>query len=250
MEKNKIRYIIGIICILGSFGGMSSGQPLPSIFMMLFGISLLPVIYQKIDFSKIKNPDITIPVVVFVLFIIMIAIFGNTSNNENIQDNTSNTNIITNTTSNESNIIENERKENNKIDYILDVPSFNNITYNQLIEKMGQPTDTDTYNSKGKEAKINIYDDKFEFMFYDDKLIRLTICAYEFEELKNLNNIEDFCKKLNITEYSTENKSADTGYALRYKNLTNSIKDFWITSLDDSEYIQIKITFETNGFDI
>ncbi len=248
MDKNKIRNIIGVFCILGSLGGMSSGQPLPSLFILLFGISLLPAIYQKISFNKIKNPHITIPIIVFVLFIITISIFGNSSS-ENIQNSISNTNKNNNTIY-ENSIIEDKNTESNKMDYTIDVPSFNNITYNQLVEKMGQPTDTEPYKSEGKEAKIYFYNNKYEFIFYNDKLIRLTIYASEFEELKSINNIEEFCKKLNIKEISLKNKFADTGYALRYKNLTSSIKDFWITSLDDSEYIQIKITFETNGFNI
>ena len=251
MDKSKIRYIIGIICILGSFGGMSSGQPLPSIFMLLFGLSLLPIIYQKINvIGRIKNIQIIAPIIVFVLFIIAIGSVGNNSNTN--QNNNSNDTVIE---ENKSDELDKQSQENNtnetlKNQYILDVPSFDNITYNQLIEKMGNPTDNDTYTVDGKTAKIYIYDEKYEFMFYNDKLIRLTICAYEFEELKNLNSINEFCEKLNITGYSTKNKSADTGYASRYKDLTNSIKDFWITGLGEPDYLQIKITFDTNGFNI
>lgn len=251
MDKNKIRYIIGIICIIGSFGGMSTGQPLPSIFMLLFGISLLPIIYEKVDVSRIKNAEIVIPIVVFVLFVIVIASVGNTTSQNDIDNNEIVENNVMND-KNEENKSEEEDKTNTIVETksIMDVPSFTNITYDLLVEKMGQPTSNDTYTVNGKTAQIYSYDKRYEFMLYNNKLIRITIYASEIEELKNLKKIDDFCKKLNITDYSTSNKSADTGYALRYNNLTEAINDFWITSLDDSDYIEIKITFDTNGFNI
>lgn len=85
---NKIKYIIGIICILVSFGGILSGQLLPAIFMLLFGISLLPIFYEKTKLN-IKYIQIILPIILIFLFV-MVAPESATETNSNINETTMN----------------------------------------------------------------------------------------------------------------------------------------------------------------
>lgn len=64
----KVRIILGIIIILGGFGGIVSGEVLPATFCILGGISLIPAIYEK---SKLNNKLLQI-----ILPIVLLSIFG------------------------------------------------------------------------------------------------------------------------------------------------------------------------------
>jgi len=46
-KRHILRYTFGVLFILGGFSNISSGNLLMGIFMALFGISLLPILYEK-----------------------------------------------------------------------------------------------------------------------------------------------------------------------------------------------------------
>ena len=50
---NIVRYSIGILFIIGMFG-IASDSVLAGIFMGLFGVSLLPVVYDNFIYSNLK----------------------------------------------------------------------------------------------------------------------------------------------------------------------------------------------------
>ena len=50
---NIIRYIIGVVSIIGMFG-MTSEDTIACVFIGMFGVSLLPVFYDKFLYSKFK----------------------------------------------------------------------------------------------------------------------------------------------------------------------------------------------------
>ena len=68
IKLKKIRIIIGIICIMAGLGGIASFEILRGILTMLFGVSLIPNIYEEIKLDKIKYIQIIIPLVL--LFVI------------------------------------------------------------------------------------------------------------------------------------------------------------------------------------
>ena len=63
MKKSSvIRNIFGILFILAGFGGIFSSELIAGIFIMLFGISLLPIFYEKTKLN-IKYIQIILPII-------------------------------------------------------------------------------------------------------------------------------------------------------------------------------------------
>ena len=89
MEKKKnTKDIIGIILIVVSLISFSNQHTasgfIISTFVLLFGISLLSILYDKIlNKVKIKNLNIILPIGIFVLFAILNGMVNNYSSNSN-----------------------------------------------------------------------------------------------------------------------------------------------------------------------
>ena len=100
MEKEKkkrnvgkiIRNIFGGIFIVTGFSGINSGEFLSGLFMMLFGISLLPIFYEKTKLN-IKHIQVILPIIIIIITGLCMpqsTTVNNTSINEtniNIQEN-------------------------------------------------------------------------------------------------------------------------------------------------------------------
>lgn len=67
---NVIRDIFGAIFIIGGLGGLISGDIVAGIFVTLFGITLLPILYRKINFNKFKYAPIVLPIIFLIMSII------------------------------------------------------------------------------------------------------------------------------------------------------------------------------------
>ena len=94
MKKSRINRIIrnifgGLFICTGFFGMFSSGF-IAGIFMLLFGISLLPIFYEKIKLN-IKHIQIILPIIL-IFMSIMTMPESTTENNSNINE--INTNIV------------------------------------------------------------------------------------------------------------------------------------------------------------
>lgn len=65
-----VLWIFSVMLILGSLGGFSSGQVIAGIALMLFGLSLCPLIWklvEKMGGNNIKRLKIVFPIFFFVL---------------------------------------------------------------------------------------------------------------------------------------------------------------------------------------
>lgn len=105
MKKSDIiRYIVGIIFILGGIGGITSGDVFfAGLVMIIFGISFLPIIYKLLKCPNNKVIQIVTPII---LFFITFALIPNsdtvtTTNPTNNISNETVANINTNTNVNE-----------------------------------------------------------------------------------------------------------------------------------------------------
>lgn len=67
---NVIRDIFGAIFIIGGLGGLISGDIVAGIFVTLFGITLLPILYKKINFNTFKYAPIVLPIIFLIMSII------------------------------------------------------------------------------------------------------------------------------------------------------------------------------------
>lgn len=89
-KRSIIRNFIGGFFIFIGFVGMFSSGFIAGIFMMLFGISLLPVFYEKIKLN-IKNIQIILPIIL-IFISVMTMPEATTDTNSNIDE--INTNIV------------------------------------------------------------------------------------------------------------------------------------------------------------
>lgn len=89
-KRSIIRNFIGGFFIFTGFVGMFSSGFIAGIFMMLFGISLLPIFYEKIKL-KIKNIQIVLPIIL-IFISVMTMPEATTDTNSNIDE--INTNIV------------------------------------------------------------------------------------------------------------------------------------------------------------
>lgn len=69
-KKDVIKNIIGAFFVFIGFFGMFSSGVLSGILMMLFGISLLPIVYEKTSLNKYKHIQIILPIALIILFAI------------------------------------------------------------------------------------------------------------------------------------------------------------------------------------
>ena len=89
-RSSVIRNIIGGFFIFTGFVGMFSSGFIAGIFMILFGVSLLPIFYEKIKLN-IKHIQIILPIIL-IFMSVMTMPKATTENNSNINE--TNTNIV------------------------------------------------------------------------------------------------------------------------------------------------------------
>lgn len=112
-----IRYTVGIIFIIGMIG-MLSEDILASLFMGIFGVSLLPVIYDKFLYTRCKIEKksylhIIIPIISFLLMLVFMPTKTSTpAQIENGDNNTIKNEIIDNLVKNEVEFSKNENTQN------------------------------------------------------------------------------------------------------------------------------------------
>lgn len=100
MMRNKIisiiRNILGGLLIFMGFVSIFSTSPVPGIFLMLSGVALLPIFYEKTQLNKrIKHIAVILPIALIIIFLISIASMpSNTPDNNASEPSTSSTNIV------------------------------------------------------------------------------------------------------------------------------------------------------------
>ena len=105
---NIIRYSIGILFIIGMFG-MTSDSLLAGIFMGLFGVSLLPVVYDNLIYSNFKvDKSSYLHIIIPILLFLAMCVFMPETEIESNTDNTVNNHIV-----NEE-VVKEENKTNDK----------------------------------------------------------------------------------------------------------------------------------------
>ena len=155
----------------------------------------------------------------------------------------------------ESEITTNEIEEiNPEIKEIVDSKKFALVSSEKLIGLMGQPKDVEEWNfttSKGTfPAKTYSYDTEYhyEFLVIDNKVVRMNCYSLKYwngngESIKYTSK-NDIPRIFGVTEEM--GVPSDTGYAIRWSNLTGSIKDFWVINVDDTAKTidGVKVTYD------
>lgn len=148
----------------------------------------------------------------------------------------------------------NANTENNEENIIVDVSKFSKITPEQLTEIMGKPESKEEWNfesSNGKVYPTTTYTYKngdYEFLVIDGKVVEMNIYGSEANKMSYTDEDSIF-GLFGITPADTILKVGDTGVALRYESVTNSIDDFWVTIDSDKKILNtVKIMYDRTYF--
>lgn len=125
--SNVLRYICGVFFILTGFSGMLINNILAGFFMMLFGISLLPVLYKKTKLNQIKHIQIILPIILIIIYGMSMPDVLNVTYTNIIADVDTNTSISTNIVQETKNIDITNLKFN-EAEIELDINESKNIT--------------------------------------------------------------------------------------------------------------------------
>lgn len=152
--KNIIRNIFGVLFIFSGLSGMNSGKTLAGLLMVLFGISLIPIFYEKTKLN-IKHIQVILPII---LMIATGMAMPQTTTKNNVNINQTNTNIqenknieITNLRFNETEI-ELDVKETKNIVLEINSPNANteNLKFCTTDNKIATLEKTNVENTEGK----------------------------------------------------------------------------------------------------
>ncbi len=115
-KSDIVRSVIGIFLIIGGIGGLTLSMVLSAIIMILLGISLMPIFYEKTGLKNMKKLQIIIPILFAI--ILMFSIQGESTsgdiaqaNSDNVQQATVSTNATSSNIEHKNENIENDINE-------------------------------------------------------------------------------------------------------------------------------------------
>lgn len=138
---------------------------------------------------------------------------------------------------------------------IIDAEQFAEISPEKLIEIMGEPESTESWNydtELGTYATTTYtYDNGcLEFLVIDEKVLKMNIFSPRYQD-NTANSFsyekeKDIFALIGITDIKDIIKISDTNSALRYQRISDSIDDLWIPDLDskNNTFDSIKITYD------
>jgi hypothetical protein len=148
-----------------------------------------------------------------------------------------------------------EKNESEEIseDMIIDAVQFAHIDEKQLITLLGEPESIeewnfDSPNGQKYKARTFIYGEgNQEFLFIDGKVVRFTFygTGQKYKDGKHALALFGIKPGPNITLV------ADTGAALRYRNVDEPMKidEFWLIEDSDNSIGTVKITYDLTYFE-
>lgn len=151
------------------------------------------------------------------------------------------------------------QKSTEETSIIIDVTQFSRINSAKLIEIMGQPEIIEDFEwlvpstNKNIAGKLYIYEkNKFEFVLFDDTVARLNVYSGQFwgydDSTMEFKKNDDIFHLFGIEPSEQLKKVGDTGYALRYKGVTDEIDDMWIQDIKDKTFGVAKFTYDSTYY--
>lgn len=151
-------------------------------------------------------------------------------------------------------------KAKESVELIIDTSQFSRISSAELVQIMGEPEKVEDFEWKiprtneGIVGKLYIYDkNKYEFILFDDSVVRLNVYSGSFMGYDNskmtFDNEEDIFTMFAIEPNENLKKIADTNYALRYSPVSDKVADVWIQEINGNEFGIAKITYNLNYFE-
>lgn len=148
-----------------------------------------------------------------------------------------------------------ENKEEIKKTSLINVEDYSLISKKELKKLMGSPQQKEewTYNYSIPLTTWSYHDHRFEFIFYENQLIRLNINSEKYNDLNGdsfpYNSDEDALHLLGLTSDDVSfSKRKNTGVARRYTEVNSKIYDIWFCDINNNKVDTIKITFASGIF--
>ncbi|WPK12231.1 hypothetical protein R6U77_00665 [Lysinibacillus louembei] len=153
-----------------------------------------------------------------------------------------------------------QNTEKSSVETIIDVTQFSKINSAKLIEIMGEPQRIEDYEWRVPKTnqeivgKLYVYEDsKYEFILFDDIVMQLDMYSGQSKGdttdiIGSFENKDDIFKLFGITPSSKMKKEADTNYALRYENVSDTVESVRIFDIENGEFGMAKFTYDSKYF--
>lgn len=148
-----------------------------------------------------------------------------------------------------------ENKEEIQKTSLINVEDYSLISMKQLKKKMGKPQEIEEwiYNDTIPLTTVSYKDHRFEFIFYDDQLIRVTLNSEKYNNSKGKSfSYTSDAEGLHLLGLTTDDvdfaKKKNTGVARRYTEVNEKIYDVWFCDIHDEKVDTIKVTFASGIF--
>jgi hypothetical protein len=135
---------------------------------------------------------------------------------------------------------------------IVDAVQFAGISETELIEMHGEPKskfeeDFPSPNGQTYAATIYFYDENQEFLVIDGKVVRFSYygTGQKYKDGKHALSL------FGIKPGPNMKLVADTGAAIRYRNVNESIEEFWLVESlfeEDNTIGTVKVTYDLQYF--
>lgn len=189
----------------------------------------------------------------FLIIISSTLISCSSENKEDIKKSSTKKEIKKDSTEKKSEKTKKKKKSSKKP--IINVEEYSLISKKQLQKMMGEPQEKEEwmYNSSIPLTTWSYKSHKFEFIFYEDQLIRLNINSEKYNTLKGKNfpyrSDDEALRLIGLTSDDVSfSKVTDTGLAKRYTEVNSKIYDVWFYGIRNNEVETIKITFASGIF--
>lgn len=144
-------------------------------------------------------------------------------------------------------------------DFVIDVNQFSNISTDELVELMGEPEDTESWDfdtavGTFPTVRYTYENGRYEFLEIDNKIVRVTINSPKYNALDaesfTYKNTDDLFSMFGIEESEDYIKITTADSALRLQRLTDDIDEFFIPSIDlaSNSFDMVQITFDQMYF--
>lgn len=158
-KKSDIaRSVIGIFFIIGGIGGLTLNMVLSAIIMILLGISLMPIFYEKTGLKDMKKLQIIVPILF--AMILMFSIQGESTNDDLAQANSDNVQQATVSTNATSSNIENDINKKNENVNEENKEKISNTNNTETVANIQENNNSKNQTNRKSESTTNASDKK------------------------------------------------------------------------------------------
>lgn len=141
-------------------------------------------------------------------------------------------------------------EEMKKAEFVIDVTQFALISPDDLTSIMGESESVETWeysspNGNKYQATTYGYDNgNMEIIVIDDKVVRFTVY-----DTGTFNSAREALSIFGIEPNPEFTVSEDNGFAIKYRNIADTISEFWLISDGNGKVDTLKVTYDSSYFE-